>query len=479
VKTKTKIVCTIGPASCSPERLRALAEAGMDVARVNFSHGSREENGEIIAAVQRLRRELGRNIAVLQDLGGPKIRVGAMPAEGLILADGARLCLCPAEAGRSPAADQVPVGYGALLEDIPPGARVLLDDGLLELEVQRRLPDCLECRVLHGGRLYSHKGVSFPGVVLSLRAPTSKDVEDARFGVEHGVDFLALSFVQSADDLVRLREALPPADERVPALIAKLERGAALQNLESILEASDGVMVARGDLGVETDLAMIPIYQKTIIRQANIRGRPTITATQMLDSMIRNPTPTRAEVTDVANAIYDGSDAVMLSGETAVGAYPVEAVRMMRRIADHVEENLGLDRGWVRPEQETGADPKETAVALSVCQTADRLGARCILAQTISGTTARLIARHRPATPIVAVTPLESTYHQLSLVWGVHGVLLPRFEDDFLQTTQEAEPLLRARGYIAEGDLMVVSAGIPAAQRGGTNVMKLQVVGRP
>jgi pyruvate kinase len=474
---KTKIVCTIGPASADPKVLRALVEGGMDVARINFSHGNQESNGALIQAIKELREQTGRNVGILQDLGGPKIRVGQMPIEGLSLAEGDKVSLQPCSgSGNYTEGQPIPVYYSALLQDVPEGAKVLLDDGLLELKVERIGGDVLHCRILHGGRLYSHKGVNFPDLILSLGAPTEKDLIDLRFGLEQGVDFVALSFVQTATDLDAVREIVGQ-EESAPCVIAKLERGSALQNLDSIIAASDGIMVARGDLGIEADISMIPVYQKTAIRKANLVGIPVITATQMLDSMIRNSLPTRAEVTDVANAIYDGSDAIMLSGETAIGAYPIEALCMMRRIADHVEENLGLDRGWVRAEEQESSYSTQLAVAHSVCQTAERLGARCIVAQTISGTTARLIAMYRPSTPVVAITPRESTFHHLSMVWGIEALLIPKFETDFLRTTAASDRILMQRGFAKKGDLVVISAGIPAAQRGGTNVMKLHTVG--
>jgi pyruvate kinase len=474
---KTKIVCTIGPASSSPKVLEALVEAGMDVARINFSHGNPQSNGLLIQAIEELRAQTGRNIGILQDLGGPKIRVGHLPEGGIPLPEGdsIRLGVEP-EGSVYEEGNPIPVSYPALMEDVPEGARVLLDDGLLELKVERNTGDFLHCRILHGGRLYSHKGVNFPDLILSLGVPTNKDLEDLRFGLKRGVDFVALSFVQTAADLEAIREVVGDS-ESAPWVIAKLERSSALQNLDSIIAASDGIMVARGDLGIEADISMIPVYQKTAIRKANLVGVPVITATQMLDSMIRNPLPTRAEVTDVANAIYDGSDAIMLSGETAVGAYPVQSVRMMRAVADHIEQNLGLDRGWVRSEEQEASYSTQLAVAQSVCQTAERLGARCIVAQTISGATARLISMYRPSTPIVAITPRESTFHHLSLVWGIEALLIPKFEKDFLKTTAASDRLVTERGYVKKGDLVVISAGIPAAKSGGTNVMKLHTVG--
>jgi len=474
---KTKIVCTIGPVSSTPEKLELLAEEGMNVARVNFSHGSHASNLEIIDNLKALREQTGRNIGILQDLGGPKIRVGELPPQGVPLPEGATVRLASTPVADSPhLREAIPINYPHLIADVPEEARILLDDGLFELRVEARTEDYLDCSVVHGGHLSSRKGVNFPDLVLTQRAPTSKDVADLQFGLDQGVDYVALSFVQRGEDMQTLRELVAAADHP-PCLIAKLERAAALENLDEILDNSDGVMVARGDLGIEADLSMIPVYQKQIIRKANLRGILTVTATQMLDSMIRNPLPTRAEVTDVANAIYDGSDAIMLSGETAVGAYPVETVRMMRRVADHVERNLGLDRGWVRAEEKDERYSPPLAVARSVCQAAVHLQARCIVAQTISGSTARLISMYRPEVPIVAVTPLQSTCRQLSLVWGVRALVLPEFRKDFLQTAADTDRLLVDKGLAREGELVIISAGIPALEPGGTNVMKVHVVG--
>ncbi|MBA7692406.1 Pyruvate kinase [subsurface metagenome] len=475
---KTKIVCTIGPASSSMEKLNALINAGMNVARLNFSHGANSDKLEIISRIKEIRKKMGRNIGILQDLSGPKIRVGDLPETGLYLQADSLVQLIPGiKCPEKSEIPTIPVNYPNLLQDVPDSARILLDDGLLELHVEEHAPAGLNCRVIYGGLLKSHKGLNFPDLILSERAPTPKDMEDLKFGIKQGVDFVALSFVQSAADIMAVTEEIKKAGAQI-SVIAKLERGAALKNLDSILEVSDGVMVARGDLGIETDLSMIPIYQKLILRRSNQKGVFTITATQMLDSMMRNPLPTRAEVTDVANAIYDGSDAIMLSGETAAGAYPVEAVHRMRTVADHVEENLGLDRGWVREEEEKADYSTEMAVAQSVCKAAEQLDSACIVAHTISGKTAKLISMHRPGKPIIAITPLKSTYYQLSLVWGIETILLPEFENDFLKTTAKGDKALLEQGYVQEGDLVVISAGIPASETGGTNVMKLHVVGR-
>ncbi len=474
---KTKIICTIGPSSWSSEKIKELIDAGMNVARLNFSHGTHEEKLEAINKIKKIRKETGKNIGILQDLCGPKIRTGDLPETGIGLSDGTTVRLLSG-ADFLPGKEiiEIPVSYDNLLEDIPEKSRILLDDGLLEFKVEKISAPFLECRVIHGGILKAHKGVNFPGLTLTTTAPTEKDLDDLGFGLKNGVDFVALSFVQTADDILKLREEIKKCKGRV-SVIAKLERGKAIENLNSILSVCDGVMIARGDLGIETDLSMIPIYQKMIVRQANLKGVMVITATQMLDSMIKNPMPTRAEVTDVANAIYDGSDAIMLSGETASGKYPLEAATMMRRIADNVESNLGLDRSWVREELEFGFFSSEMALASSVCISAEKLDACLIVAHTLSGRTARLIAQFRPHTPIVAITPLESTLYQLSLVWGIRSVLIPEFEDDFLETIKNGDAALKKMGFVKDGDLVIVSAGIPAARAGGTNAMKLHLVG--
>ncbi len=474
---KIKIICTLGPSSSSIDVQRELINAGMNVARLNFSHGTYEEHAAVIKQIEQVREETGKNIGILQDLSGPKIRVGNLPGDGITLEDGQYLRLVVEGNYKPGEVPVIPLTYPYLLKDISEGARILLDDGMLALQNEKKESDSLLCRVVHGGILKSHKGVNFPDDTLSMGAPTEKDLRDLAFGIEHGVDFVALSFVQTAEDVLKLKREIARLKGNV-SVISKLERSTALKNLDQIISVSDGIMVARGDLGIEAELAMIPIYQKQIVRKSNIRGIPVITATQMLDSMIRNPIPTRAEVTDVANAIYDGSDAIMLSGETASGKYPVEAVKMMRKIATHVEENLGVDRNWVREESEFLETTSEAAVANAVCKTAYTLNAKLIIAHTISGKTARLISMYRPKTPIVAITPIESTYHQLSLVWGMESLLIPGIEEDFLETVKKTEKELIYRGLAKRGDLVVISAGIPAAQSGGTNLLKVHTIGQ-
>ena len=470
---KVKIVCTIGPSCSDYNVLRALVDAGMNVARLNFSHGSHETHAQVVSHLKSIREETGKNIGILQDLSGPKIRVGVFPDGRINLQNDSLLRLV--SSGSHELKDgihTIPVSYENLVKDAQEGGTILLDDGYITLRVEKKEEEALLCRVVDGGILKNRKGVNFPGLVLSGELPTKKDIEDLRFGVEQGVDFVALSFVQKKDDIIRLREEMEKAGGDA-AIIAKIERDTALRELDGIVKASDGIMVARGDLGIECDLSMIPIYQKMIVRLCNLNAKPVITATQMLESMISNSLPTRAEVTDVANAIYDGSDAIMLSAETAVGAHPVQTVRMMRRIAGNVEKNLWLDRGWVRDERPDFTNDPELAIAESICTSAGELDAKYIIANTMSGKTAHLVSMFRPRTPILALTPEKRTYYRLSLVWGVDAVHASELKTDFLDMIEKDQELLKEKGFVEKGDLVVVSAGIPHSRPGQTNIMKL------
>ena len=474
---KTKIICTIGPSSWSVEILHRLADAGMNVARLNFSHGSHEQHARTIEKIKQIRKETGHNIGILQDLSGPKIRTGNLPEEGVVLEDDSLVRLVPGrefDTAASPLC--IPVEYPNLLADIKENTRILLDDGLLELTAAKTASDHLECRVVHGGTLLSHKGVNFPGCVISQRAPTAKDLQDLAFGLDQGVDFVALSFVQTSDDIANLRGEIEKRKANV-SVIAKLETATSVQNLDGIIDMCDGVMVARGDLGIETELTMLPINQKLIISKANSKGIIVIVATQMLDSMIRNPLPTRAEVTDVANAIHDGADAIMLSGETASGKYPLEAVTIMRQVARNVETNISLTGRWMHDQRQRTYPSGEMAIAHSVCTSAEKLNAVLIAAHTLSGQTARLISQVRPTTRIVAITPVESTHHQLSLAWGVESIYAHGMETDFLKSIARADDILIDAGFVKKDDLVIVSTGIPASIAGGTNLMKIHRIG--
>jgi pyruvate kinase len=467
---RTKIVCTLGPASQSEETLREMIRAGMDVARINFSHGDHEIHARNITLVRRLAQEEGQVLAVLCDLQGPKLRVGEIAAE-VILRKGQDFSLTTRQVRGDDREVNFP--HPEVIGDVQRGDRVLLDDGLLELEVLETTPTDIRCQVVTGGPLESHKGVSLPQVSLSLPSLTEKDREDAAFAIQQGVDYLALSFVRRAKDISQLRDLLEQHQVSIP-IIAKIEKREAVEALEEIIEISDGVMVARGDLGVEAPAEEVPIYQKRIIRLANEVGKPVITATQMLSSMMDNPRPTRAEASDVANAILDGTDAVMLSGETAVGKYPVETVRMMVKIALTTERTLPYQKLMHKAALEPSFTPTD-AISQATCEIALELSAKAIISSTVSGYTARMVAKHRPATPIIAVTPSPETQRRLALVWGVHPLLV----SEFAHTDQMIETAVQAtldEGVVRKGDTVVITAGVPLGGPGRTNMLKVHVV---
>jgi pyruvate kinase len=476
MNTRVKKICTIGPASRDPAIMERLVDQGMNIARLNFSHGDHTAHGKDIDALKALRERRGINLGILMDLSGPKIRLGAIRDEPVSVATGQTIKLYIGTESKAGVPDEFPVNYPHLLSDVKPGKRILIDDGLVILTVSSVGRDALVCTVEHGGEMRSHKGVNFPEQKLTATAPTEKDLDDLRFGLAAGVDMVALSFVQTAEDITRLREEMEKADRIVP-IIAKIERPTALEELDEILNAADAIMVARGDLGIEADISMIPIYQKKMIRACNLKGKPAITATQMLDSMIRNPTPTRAEVTDVANAVYDNTDAIMLSGETAMGAFPVEAIAMMDKIAFQVETNPLFGKPRIDRNLLPARENSEQALAASAVDIAASVGARYIVAPTITGHTARLVSNNRPDTPILAVTSSESLYYQLSLLWGVEAMLLPETESTFMGTITKIEKALLARKMVKKGEYIVVAAGMPPHKAGGTNVVKVHKIG--
>jgi pyruvate kinase len=453
--------------------MRNLIRAGMDVARINFSHGDRATHAESIATLRRIAAEQERLVAVMADLQGPKLRVGEIGGEGVELHEGDMITLTVSP--RPDAPDEVHVPHPELLRDLRAGQAVLLDDGSLELIVARASEGALKCRVVTGGRLTSHKGINVPGAKLSFSALTPKDREDVVFGLEQGVDFFALSFIRRAADVRELRQLLRSKGSNVP-IITKIEKPEALSVFDEILAEADGVMVARGDLGVETPAEEVPFHQKKIIRACNQCGKPVITATQMLQTMIDNPRPTRAEASDVVNAILDGTDAVMLSGETAVGRHPVRAVEMMAVICANTEAHLPHGR-LLHRETDVGEYGTITeAISLSAVEIASEVGARAIITATMSGTTARMVARHRPSVPVVAVTPSNETLYRLAMVWGVKPVQVAEFgtTDDMVKVMVQAA---RERGLVAWGDPVVLTAGIPFAGVGVTNMLKVHVVG--
>ncbi len=464
---RTKIVATLGPGTGTPDRVTALLEAGVNVVRINASHGSPDVRAQWMALVRESAARLELPVALLVDLQGPRIRVGDL-AEPRTLVPGETLVFAPEEVASG---DELPTTYEALARDVRPGSRILLNDGLLAVEVTQVAAPRVEVRVVDGGVLTSHKGMNLPGVQVSAPALTEKDREDVAHAVQHGADYVALSFVQRAEDLAELR-AVVPASVR---LVAKIEKAAALEDLDRILQLCDAVMVARGDLGVELPFEQVPIVQKRLIREANRHGRPVITATQMLESMVRNPRPTRAEASDVANAILDGTDAVMLSAETAVGDHPVEAVEAMDRIIREMERS-GPGREERRMERmASGSVTVEDAIALGTHAVARMLRTPLIVTLTKGGFTARRVAATRPPVPILAVTTEPVTYRQLALVWGIVPVRVDRVPgyDAMLGVVRD---LILRRGYAAAGDRIVMTAGLPWEVSGSTNLIKVEVV---
>nr|BBH95300.1 pyruvate kinase [Thermogemmatispora argillosa] len=491
---RTKIVCTIGPASSSEERLEQLMLAGMNVARLNFSHGSHEEHAVVIERIRRLSTRLGWPVAILQDLQGPKIRVGSLPGgQPLRLVSGSQVIVAtrlPATNGEGAPLDEesarlpvIPTTYGLLAQDVKPGDRILLDDGLMELRVLASDGLSARCEVVHGGLLKEHKGMNLPGVTVSAPALSEKDRADLRFGVQHGVDYVALSFVRRPEDVLEARRFLQSLQAEMAAkeghrqhagdipLIVKLEKPEAVARLDEILEVADGLMVARGDLGVEMSLEKVPLIQKRVIARCNELGLPVITATQMLESMVTNPTPTRAEVADVSNALLDGTDAVMLSAETASGSYPVEAVAMMVRI---IQETEADDRTAQPPQCRRLS--QEHAVSHAARALSEEASVRAIVVFTRSGNSARLISKDRPRRPILAYTPSERVYRQLALWWGVWPRLI-----EMHGTTEEliatVERRLLSDHLLAEGEHVVIMGGLPVASRARTNFVKLHRIG--
>lgn len=467
---RTKIVATVGPASSSVEVMRQMVQAGMNVARLNFSHGDYVDHAKTIAMVRAVSQELDTPITIFQDLQGPKIRVAKLPGETLMLAEGETLVLVPDDLP----VDQpntIAIDYPYLAEEATPGTQVLMDDGLLELSVETIVDRTVHCRVVKGGLLKPRKGVNLPSLNLRLPSVTDKDKEDLEFGISQGVDWVSLSFVRKAEDILLLRNLLADHGAADIPVIAKIEKPQAVENLEEILEVVDGIMVARGDLGVEINPAKVPMLQKHIIRRCNQRGIPVITATQMLESMIQNPRPTRAEANDVANAIMDGTDAVMLSGESAVGNYPVQAVTMMSAIAHEVEKELKF--------QNFVADREDTAHAITEGLNAidQVLDLRWIVACTISGQAARLAAEERPRATVIALTPNVKTYRRLNLIWGVKPVLMESNEPSFETLVNQAEACLLTRKLVEPGDLILITGGIPTNSAGGTNFLKIYQIG--
>lgn len=470
---KTKIVCTIGPASENKEIFAELVKNGLNVARLNFSHGDHAEHLKRIEMIKEVRKELNKPIAILLDTKGPEIRTGSFK-EPIMLEEGQIFTLTTDEYLGDQ--DKCQISYEGLPGDVVPGNKILIDDGLVELDVLEIKGNEIVTRVLNSGEVKNHKGVNVPGVSINLPAITPKDEADIKFGLEHGIDFIAASFVRKAADVLEIRKILEDNNIEDVHIISKIENQEGLDNLDSIIRVSDGIMVARGDLGVEIPTEDVPLAQKLMISKCNKAGKPVITATQMLDSMQRNPRPTRAEVTDVANAILDGTDAIMLSGETAAGKYPVESVMTMTSIARKIEETMDYKSILDKKSLELVNAGVTFAVSHATCYTAHELEASAIITATSSGFTTRKVSQFRPKAPIIATTISERVRRKLSLVWGVETILVDMASsaDEIFEMGIEKS---KDAGLIKKGDLVVITAGVPIGVTGATNLMKVEIVG--
>ena len=470
--TKTKIICTLGPATDQPGILDKLVEEGMSVARFNFSHGSHEEHAKRLEALRQARKKYNKPVAALLDTKGPEIRVKSFAAGKVELKSGQLFRLCNKEVEGNE--QQVSITCKELCRDVSKGTRILIDDGLIEMTVESLEEEDIVCRVCNGGFVSNNKGVNVPGVRLSLPYLSERDKGDILFGIENDFDFIAASFVRRADDVQQIRKLLKENGGDDIEIISKIENGEGVDNIDQIIEESDGIMIARGDMGVEIPTEEVPVIQKMIIKKVYAAGKKVITATQMLDSMMKNPRPTRAETTDVANAIYDGTSVIMLSGETAAGRYPVESLQMMVRIAERTERDIDYRSrffGYKRT-----ANPNITdAICHATCTTAHDLNARAIVTVTKSGTSARMISRYRPSCMIIGCTTDEKVSRQLNLSWAVRPILIDE-ENDVLELFNRAVNKARDEGVLKSGELVVITSGIPLGIAGTTNMIKVQMV---
>ena len=475
---KTKIVCTMGPNTNDRELMKKLVEQGMDIARFNFSHGDHEEQKVRMDMLKAVREEVGRPVAILLDTKGPEIRTGLLEGGNKVFLEAGQMFTLTTEEviGNS---KRVSITYDGLAEDVELGKRILIDDGLIELEVKNITDTEIACLVINGGELGQRKGVNVPNVPVRLPALTQKDKEDIVFGVEQGVDFIAASFVRSAEGILEIKALLKECNAPYIPIIAKIENGEGIKNIDEILHCADGIMVARGDLGVEIPAQELPYLQKWLIQKCNDCYKPVITATQMLDSMMRNPRPTRAEVTDVANAVFDGTDAVMLSGETAQGRYPLEALQMMTEIVKNAEDHLDYDT-LLNKAQENRKKSISSAIGYSSVATAANLNAKCIITPSASGATARVVSKFKPEAMIIGVTPNEEALRRMQIFRGVYPVKsIPYNTTD--EICEEAINLAKAKGFVEEGDIVVLTAGIPSprvkkTREGMSNMMRIAIV---
>ena len=473
-----KIVCTIGPASDNFETLKAMAEAGMNVARLNFSHGDYDGHEKKLKLIRRVERSTKKPIAALLDTKGPEIRTGHVKDGEIALAQGAKIILSSCEEAFEGTSEKVWVNYRLLAKEVQPGQNIYIDDGTLNLEVEKIDGNDVHCKVIVGGALRNTKGINLPGSDITMPALSDKDKSDIMWGLQHGMEYLAVSFVKTAQDITEVRKLIQSCGGNMKVL-AKIETRQAVQNIEQIVDVVDGVMVARGDLGVEVATEDVPLVQKKIIEMCRVRGKVVIVATQMLDSMIRNPRPTRAEASDVANAVLDGTDAVMLSGETASGSYPVQAVSTMRRIVDRAEKELGLWGNHKNNEQnpvELEGIPVPDAVSGAAVLIAKQIKAPAIISLTRSGLTAKMISKHRPECPILGVTPSQQTWRELALWWGVQPVRLSEMSDINVAAREAVTTCVNMK-LLPEGELVVITAGVPVGRPGSTNVVEVLTTG--
>ena len=469
---KTKIVCTLGPSTENEDVLKQMMIEGMNVARCNFSHGTYDDHKRRMDMVKKLRKEVGEPVAILLDTKGPEVRVRNFKEGKVALEEGQLFTLTADDVEGTK--DIVSVTYNRLYEDLEVGMRVLIDDGLIEMKVEKVDKNNIVCRVINGGIVSNHKGVNVPEVDLSMPYISDKDREDILFGIEQDVDFIAASFVQKKEDILQLRKLLEKNGGEDIRIISKIENAQGVANIDDIIEVSDGIMVARGDMGVEIPYEEVPVIQKKIIKKVYRAGKQVITATQMLESMIKNPRPTRAETTDIANAVYDGTSAIMLSGETAAGAYPVEAVKTVVRIAERTEQDVDYCKRFFQYERNANPDITD-AICHATCTTALDLNARAIVTVTKSGRSARMISRYRPNSDIISCATTEKVCRQLSLTWGVVPVLIKEEKEVFNLFDKAIQAAMKMK-LLEKGDLTVITSGVPIGVSGTTNMMKVQIV---
>lgn len=470
---KTKIICTIGPASENTDTLEQLIKSGMNAARLNFSHGDHNWHGRVMENVKKLREKLNVPVAIILDTKGPEIRTGLFKNGEVNIKEGQKFTFT----AREMMGDEniCSVSYKGLPGDVKKGDCILVNDGLVAFKVLEVEDTEIHCTALNSGVMGDQKGMNVPGVPIHLPALTQKDIDDILFGIKKGIDIISASFIRKAADVIAIKRVLEENGGSNIAVVSKIENREGVENIDEIIRFSDGIMVARGDLGDEIPVEEVPLAQKWIIEKCNMAGKPVVTATQMLDSMIRNPRPTRAEVTDVANAIFDGTDCIMLSGETASGKYPVESVQMMAKIAEKTETALDYEK-MMEKRKLTSAKTVPDAISYSACTTAAELGVRAIITSTMTGSTAIRVSKFRPKQSIIAVTPFEDVARKLSIVWGVYPLLTERKEsaDDIINTSVEQA---LSSGYVRKGDLVVIAAGVPVGFTGTTNMIKVHIVG--